>query len=247
MKATILTLGVFATILATLFTRSQTANADFDPLGEINDLPKLIRVQAEFIEMPHATYTQLMAKPRTGANDTALRARCAKRIAAEDAGILETMGVTVLPGYSATAESVAEYIYPTEYEPGEIPTKVTGNPQKSWASPPLPTAFDVRNTDSTFEVEAMIDQNNQFVEIRFTPDLVYHIKNINWGAEKIDGAAGPVEMAHFYSLSVKTGTTLMTGQPTMVAALSPKDDKGITDPSRKVMVFLRAEVLTVGQ
>ena len=78
-------------------------------------------------------------------------------------------------------------------------------------------------------------------------EYIYHIKNINWGAEKIDGAAGQVEMTHFYSLSDKTGTPRITGQSTMVVALLQKDDKGITTPYRKVIVFLRTEVLTVGR
>ncbi|MEN8866272.1 MAG: hypothetical protein ABF381_11890 [Akkermansiaceae bacterium] len=247
MKSTILSLAVFATILTSLITKSQTATEDFDPLGEINDLPKLIRVQAEFIEMPHATYTKLMANPRRNANDTDLRAECAKLVSTGDAGILETMSVIALPGQNASSKSVAEYIYPTEYEPGQIPETVERNVSKSLASPPLPTAFDVRNTGSTFEVEALIDHTEKFVELRFAPNLVYHIENINWGADKVDGAAGPVEMPRFYSLSVKTGATLMSGQPAMIAALSPKNDKGITDSTRKIMLFLRADVLTIGK
>lgn len=247
MKSTILTSAVFATILATLFTKSQTATEDFDPLGEINDLPKVTRVQAEFIEMPHAVYTALMATPRKTTNDTDLRASCAKLVEIGEANVLETMGVIALPGQNATAESISEYIYPTEYEPGQIPNKMEGKFTKHLSSPPLPTAFDVRNTGSTFEVEAMIDQNNQFIEVRFTPDLVYHVENINWGSDKVDGAAGPVEMPRFYSLSVKTAAVLMNGEPSMIAALSPKDENGITDPARKIMLFLRADILTVGK
>ncbi|MCX8239464.1 MAG: hypothetical protein OSB05_11655 [Akkermansiaceae bacterium] len=34
----------------------------------------MIRVQAEFIEMPEATYTKLISIPRTPTNDTDLRA-----------------------------------------------------------------------------------------------------------------------------------------------------------------------------
>ncbi|MDF1710787.1 MAG: hypothetical protein P1U90_01015 [Akkermansiaceae bacterium] len=250
MKSTIVTLAIFASILLTLFTHSQTSTEEFDPLGEINDLPKMIRVQAEFIEMPHETYTGLMSKPRTSGNDSDLRAECAKLVKAGDAGILETMCVTALPGQSATTESISEFIYPTEYEPGELPNEINGeavNGDHPIGSPPTPSAFDTKNTGSTFEVEAQIDANESIVELRFTPTLVYLTDIVNWGAEKAVGAAGPVEMPTFYVLSVKTGTTLIAGQPSMVAALSPKDEKGNTDPSRKVMVFIRADILTVGK
>lgn len=250
MKSTILTLAFFASILATLITHSQTATEEFDPLGEINDLPRMIRVQAEFIEMPHTTYTKLMSKPRTSANDTDLRAECAKLVKAGDAGVLETLCVTALPGQSATSESISEFIYPTEYEPGELPNEINGeavNGDHPIGSPPTPSAFDTKNTGSTFEVEAHIDANDSIVELRLTPTLVYHVNTVNWGAEKAVGAAGPIEMPTFYVLALKTGATVVAGQPSMIGALSPKNDKGIMDPTRKVMVFVRADILTVGK
>ncbi|MEN8783135.1 MAG: hypothetical protein ABF379_02115 [Akkermansiaceae bacterium] len=251
MKSTILTMAVFASIIATLITHSQiTAIEEFDPLGEINDLPRMIRVQAEFIEMPHATYTKLMSKPRTSANDTDLRAECAKLVKAGEAGVIETLCVTALPGQSATSESISEFIYPTEYEPGELPNEINGaavSGDHPIGSPPTPSAFDTKNTGSTFEVEAMIDTSMKVIDLRLTPTLVYHVDTVNWGAEKIAGAAGPIEMPSFYVLSIKTGATLRDGQPSMIGALSPKSDKGVVDQTRKIMVFTRADILTVGK
>lgn len=250
MKSTILSLAILASLLATLITQSQT-NGDDEILPEIQaNLPRMIRVQAEFIEMPEPIYTKLMSQPRTSANDTALRAECAELIAAGTASVLESLCFTALPGQAATSESIAEYIYPTEYEPGQIPEKVNGEdpPQNTaWGSPPTPSAFDTKNTGSTFEVEAQIDANDGIVELRFTPTLVYHVGNENWGAEKISGASGPIEMAKFYVLSVRTGASVIPGQPTMIAALSPENEQGFTDSSRKVMVFIRADILVVGK
>ncbi len=250
MKSTFFSLLVLTSLLATLTTRSQIPTADFDPLGEINDLPRMVRIQAEFIEMSHPTYTKLMAKPRTSANDADLRAECAKLVAADQAGVLETMCVTALPGQNATSESIAEYIYPTEYEPGEVPDKINGDAAPGdtlWGSPPTPTAFDIRNLGSTFEVEPMIDVNGLMVEVRFRPTIVYHVDTINWGSEKTIGAAGPIETPTFYTLQLSSGTILVSGEPSMVAALSPKNDKGLTDTSRKIIIFLRADILTVGK
>ena len=160
------------------------------------------------------------------------------------------MCVTALPGQAATTESISEYIYPTEYEPGEIPDEIDGEalPQNTpIGSPPTPTAFDTKNTGSTFEVEAQIDVNAPIVELRFTPTIVYHVDTVNWGSEKIVGAAGPVKMPTFYVLTVKSGATVVAGEPSMVAALSPKSEKGVMDSSRKIMVFLRADIITVGK
>lgn len=252
MKSTILTLAILSSLLATLILKSQSPTEDFDPLGEVaaEDLPRMIRVHTEFIEMPHATYTKLLSKPSTSANDTALRAECAKLVAKGDARIIESLCVTAFPGQSATTESIAEYIYPTEYDPGEVPSEVNGNPpgpDTPWGSPPNPTSFETKNTGSTFEVEAQIDANDDFIELRFTPTLVYLEDTLNWGADKHSGAAGPVLMPQFYVLSVKTGASLVDGQTTMVAGLSPQNDKGFIDTSRKIMVFTRADIITVGK
>ena len=54
-------------------------------------------------------------------------------------------------------------------------------------------------------------------------------------------------MPNFYVLKVKTGATMIAGQTHMIAALSPKDMEGNTDQTRKVMVFVRADILSVGK
>ena len=75
MNPKMLALAFSSLLLGTPATRSQT-----DPFAiseAEDDAPRMIRVQAEFIEMPHATYTRLMATPRTSSNDAALRAECA--------------------------------------------------------------------------------------------------------------------------------------------------------------------------
>jgi hypothetical protein len=54
-------------------------------------------------------------------------------------------------------------------------------------------------------------------------------------------------MPIMYSLRINTSVTLAAGKPTMVAALSPKDEKGFPDFKRKLMVFVKADVLTTGR
>ena len=250
MKSTILTLIVLASVFATLITHSQTQQDNHEHVVEEEgvDVPRMIRVQAEFIEMPHTTYTRLMAKPRTSANDADLRAECAKLIEKEEAHIIDTMCVTGLPGQSATTESISEYIYPTEYEPGELPLEINGEEpplNSSYGSPPLASSFDTKNIGSTFEVEASCDQASRIVEVRFTPTLVYQGDLQNWGAEKVSGPAGPILMPEFYVLKAVTGAVVVSGQPTMISTHTPKNTDGKYDPSRKIMLFLRADILDV--
>lgn len=251
MKSAILSLAILASLFATLITHSQTTKTEEDPLAEIQEqLPRLIRVSAEFIEMPEATYTNLISKARTSSNDTDLRAACAKLVAQGEAGILESLSVNALPGQSTTSESISEFIYPTEFEPGEVPSQIDGEsttPQAAFGTPPSPSSFDTKNLGSTFEVEAAIDFENPFIELRLSPSIHWHVGSVNWGADVSSGPAGPIEMPIFYSLSCRTGAVVLDGKPTLIATLSPKNDKGFTDFSRKVMLFVRADILTVGK
>ncbi|YCM45518.1 hypothetical protein V2O64_05730 [Verrucomicrobiaceae bacterium 227] len=229
---------------------AQQPTENFDPLGEINNLPKLIRVQVEFIEMPHTALTKLMKEPRKSANDTDLRAACDKLIEKKEAIVLETASVIALPGQNATTESIKELIYATEYEPWELPTTVPAEGEGSGPrsmTPPTPTAFDTKNVGTTLEVEAQIDQNDKIVELRMTPTIVYFTGYESWANWDMEDTTGDLRMPTFYVLKVKTGTTLVAGQPLMVAALSPMDEEGNTDQSRKVMLFVRADILTVGK
>jgi hypothetical protein len=44
-----------------------------------------------------------------------------------------------------------------------------------------------------------------------------------------------------------TTVPTVVNQYLMAAVLSPRDDRGVTDPTRKVMVFVKSEILTVGK
>jgi hypothetical protein len=46
---------------------------------------------------------------------------------------------------------------------------------------------------------------------------------------------------------INTGVVLGVGQYLLVAAVSPKNKDGTTDFSRKLMIFVKADILTVGR
>lgn len=249
MNPKMLVLAFSSLLLGTPATRSQT-----DPFAQEapETPPRMVRVQAEFIEMPHATYTRLMATPRTSSNDTALRAECAKLIKAGEAQIIESLSVNTLPGQSSTAENIHELIYPTEYEPPGPPINIPNDAERPakvhvGGPPRPPVAFDTKNVGSNFEVEAQIDAFYPIVELRFTPHIVAHAATDIWSVWKKNGVTVETSMPRFYILSVKTGVTVVSGQPHMVAGLSPKSEDGWMTSSRKVMTFIRADIITFGK
>ncbi len=99
---------------------AQTGTPEFDPLGEYDDLPRQIRVQVEFIDVSHEQLTELMSGSTPPANDAELRKRAGQLVKDGKATILETMLCIARSGQRATAESIEEFIYPTEYEPAKL-------------------------------------------------------------------------------------------------------------------------------
>lgn len=235
--------------------RGQEATPEFDPLGEHVDSPRLVRVMVEFIDLPHEELTRLLLEPRKGANDTALRKDVAKLVEAGKATVVETMLCTGRSGEKSLAESTQEYIYPTEYEPAEIPnevhTTINGEKQtpngRDLASGPTPTSFETRNLGSSFEIEPTLGANNKIIDLRMAPDIVYHLGNETWSEWKGQYGDASIRMPTMYTMRMTTSLTLIDGQTLLAAALSPKGENGFPDFKRKVMVFVRCDVLTVGR
>ena len=248
---------LFATVwTATLSLTAQEPS--FDPLGNEaeSNLPRQILTQVEFIEMSLEQMTSLLADPAATKTDTVLRSKVAELIKAEKAKIIETQMVIARSGEKATSESIREYIYPTEYEPSESPTTVKiengsgpgpAHLKKDLATPPTPTAFETRNLGSMLEIEPTLGENNLYIDLRFSPEIVYHVKNNKWATWKDKHGEADIMMPTFYTLRVTTALTLANKKPALVAALSPKDDQGVTDFSRKILIFAKCCVIFVGR
>ena len=238
-------------------SHAQTGTPEFDPLGEHDDLPKQIRVQVEFIDVSHEQLTELLFGEKAPANDEEMRKQVAQLVKDGKASILETMLCIARSGQKATSEAIEEYIYPTEYEPAEMPEKVeidgkqdggiSLQGRRDLATGPTPTAFETRNLGSTLEIEPTLGVDNKIIDLRFLPEIVYHVGNEVWAEWKGQHGNSPIQMPKFYKVSVNTSVTLADGKPMLVAAVSPKDEQGKPDLTRKLMVFVKADVITTGR
>lgn len=249
-----LTLAMAAFGLTALPLPAQTGTPSFDPLAEFDNLPKMIRIQVEFIELPHPALTALMDS-EAAKSDNALRKAVAAMIKAGKAEILETQMCTARSGNKAITESIEEFIYPTEYEPAELPNELhtTTDGEKAtpdirdYATGPTPTAFETRNLGSTLEIEPILGADSRVIDVRFAPEIVYHVRNDTWAEWNGKHGKAPIKMPVMYSLRVSSSATVLDGGYRLIAALSPKGEDGFPDFDRKLMVFLRCDVVTVGR
>lgn len=247
-----LSVGLFTT------THAQTSTAEVDPFqDQIAATAQQIRVQVEFIDVSHEQFTELMFGPKPPAGDGELRQQVAQLIKDGKATVMETLLCTTRSGQKATTESVEEFIYPTEYEPATLPTNIPAKDEEVLgkvsgkrpdpATGPTPTAFDTRNVGSTLEIEPKLSNDHKTIDLRFIPEIVYHVGNEVWAEWKGEHGNSPVQMPTFYTLRLNTAVTLTEGHFMLAAALSPKSKEGIPDLTRKLMVFVKADVIATGR
>ena len=89
--------------------------------------------------------------------------------------------VTTKSGVKATVEITREFIYPTEFDPPQLPqgNQIGTNPI---ATPTTPTAFEMRKTGVTLEVEPVVSDDARSVEIVLAPEVVDFEGFVNYGS-----------------------------------------------------------------
>ncbi len=108
-------------------------------------------------------------------------------------------------GERSKIEIIREFIYPTEYEPPEIPSSIGGGglidpvtgqiasaPSATPVTPAHPTAFETRNVGVTLEVEPTVGPNRRFIELSLKPEMVEFEGFVNYGTPINGSSAGSV-------------------------------------------------------
>ncbi len=169
--------------------------------------------------------------------------------------LMTAPSVTARSGQKATIEVIREFIYPTEYEPPQIPTTVGssgggfnggggtgGGSGQAPVTPATPTAFQTRNTGVTLEIEPTIGDNDFMIDLRFIPEIVEFEGFVNYGspiqAPSTDALGNPVvtvltenriEMPVFSTRRVNTQLTIYDGYTVAVGGLMREDVQNVED------------------
>jgi hypothetical protein len=239
-----------------------SASREVDPFAdppENTDEPpptiKLVQVQVEFVGMSHEALTKFhfLAKPKT-ADATALRQQVQDMVSKNEAKVLETQMLTTRSGQRTTSEAIQEFIYPTAFTPmtqqeRDEQASVSEMPQIGSPvcfNPTTPSAFETRNIGSQLEVEPTVSEDDKIVDVQCTPELMWHTGENIWHQGK-DSMGNPFKqsMPNLYTIHLQLSLTCISGQYTLAGVVSPKDDKGNTDLTRKVLVFVKCDVLEV--
>ncbi len=100
-------------------------------------------------------------------------------------------------GQSSSVKIIREFIYPTEYEPPQLPNDTGGTDGFSGGgqtpvTPATPTAFTKRDVGITLEVLPVADADKQFVNVTLNPSFVDFDGFVNYGSPINSTQSGPL-------------------------------------------------------
>lgn len=212
-----------------------------DPFIEASQ--KLIRVQVEHIDVSHKDLTRLMMEDTTNtANAKALRMRVQELVEKESAKVIDTQIIVGKNEKVISNQSVSEYIYPVEYEPPDFPEKLSLEILESGVHPVsygIPVSFETRNLGSDIETVPTISSDGKTIDLPLQTNLTWHTGNTSWSQ------LYKIEAPNFYTVQTKINLSCIPGQYVLISAVSPKNAEGKLDTERKVMVFLKCDLLAV--
>jgi hypothetical protein len=214
--------------------------------------PKLIRVWIQFIEVPHPVLTEMLAKEKPGG--PAIHDKAFALSKEGTAKILETSMVMGRSGQRSTVESISEVMYPCEYDPPGWPfpdqkppvPPPDPTPRKPFIRPDQGVGFATRNTGVTFEIEPTLNENERFIDLRFTPEVVSLVRQDIVMEHVDEWGDASLRMPVFETWRLNnTALTLVAGQFELVSVLTPKPNAPGPAALRKILVFVRADVVLV--
>lgn len=169
--------------------------------------------------------------------------------------LLSAPSVLARSGQRAKIEVIREFIYPTEYDPPEIPNQfgaiagvggVGGGAAAAGGAfpvtPATPTAFETRNTGVTLEVDPVLGADQFTIDLNLAPEVVEFDGFINYGSPiqttsvNALGLVQPVvitenriEMPVFNTRKVTTQVTIWDGQTVALGGLIREDIQDVED------------------
>lgn len=196
---------------------SPTENPDRRPEGVLT---------FEWVEISHGDLNRLLVET----TDMSGLIGGELRRAAVEAGakIIDTRLIRFMSGQRVKIESVEEVIFPTGFSAGE------------GGRPSTPDTHETRNTGVTVEVDPVVGVGGGIVDLNLSPERVSHFGESIHHRVLVDSKwVTDVTMPVFYTMRATTQITAPIGAPVLIGVMSPPDEKGWTDSSRKVLLFVK--------
>ena len=158
--------------------------------------------------------------------------------------LLTAPRVLTKSGQKATIEVVRELIYPSEYDPPELPQNVGSGATTGGfpVTPANPTAFLTRNTGVTMEVLPVVAPDGFTMEVELSPEVVEFEGFVNYGSPiqtagvnllnqpiNIVLTENRIDMPVFATRRAKTKVTVWDGATIAIGGLIREDVQHVQD------------------
>jgi hypothetical protein len=151
-----------------------------------------------------------------------------EEVSKSGARILEARSHQFRNGLRSKHESIREFIYPTHWDKPKDGLLAT------------PTAFETRNVGTTVEVDPVVSPNGNMLDLNMAPESTLFFGWDTLHRVLINGEWTPnVTMPAFYTMQPTTQLSLPINISVLVAVMSPPNEEGWADPSRKVLLFVK--------
>ncbi len=180
----------------------------------------------EWIEVSHVNLNRRLIESE---DISALIGGGFRQTALEGGGkIIDTRVIRFMSGQRVKNESVKEVIYPANFIAGN--GGMHSNPE----------SHETRNFGVTVEVDPVVSAGGSLLDLNMSPERVAHFGESIHHRTLIDSKwVTDVTMPVFYTMRATTQITVPIGIPVLIGAMSPPDEKGWIDPSRKVLLFVK--------
>jgi hypothetical protein len=198
-------------------------------------LPKQVGLLVEYYEVDHSALPPLLRDYQKEADATGLIARVREMAEKGEARMVESTYIVTRSGQRAKIESIREFIYPTEWDPAELPQKLTGPVDRDTEirTPATPTAYERRPIGNTLEIDPIIGADGIHLDLNLAPELVEFHGMKEWGHD-VSTTPSPL----FHSMKVQTAITTKFGGCELFGVLTPPSSHGKDGEGKRVLGFI---------
>ncbi len=156
--------------------------------------------------------------------------------------VMARPSVTTRSGQASSVVSIREFIYPTEYEPPELPNSVGDGAGSTPVTPAMPTAFEKKDIGINLEVLPVADANKQYIDITLNPTFSNFDGFVNYGSpinttqtgvlgnqETVEVTPNTILMPVFSKQSVSTNVRVADGSTIVIGGLMRDSIQNVED------------------
>ena len=189
-----------------------------------------VRLEMLMVELPQDKALALLPDLN---DDTKIEAACARimeAIGRKEATLIGYPVIHSLSGDKATAETIDEIVYPTQFQPPQTPQNITITSSDSALTPlnisVCPTGFEKRNAGVTVEYEAVVKPGGKWINVNIQPQHVL-FQGYEWfEAAKTMTTSSSIPQPRFFTPKVSTSLLVRNGQRVLFGVHQLKQPEG---------------------